>query len=94
MILPPATDGTPPPRVSILEALAAARTIARDISLACERNAYACEIGGDTITLVRRKAETGIDIVGSVISTYRDQPEAGTLTDQDLLTEWAATGKP
>lgn len=90
MILPPSTDGTPPPRVSVLETLAATRAFARDIAMACERNPRACDVGGDTMTLLKLKAETGINIVGDALSLYRNSPKAGTLTDQDLLAEWAA----
>ncbi len=92
MILPPASDGTPAPRVSLLEALAAARTFARDIGETCERNPHACDIGGDTLGLVRLKAETGMDIIGAVISSYRGRSDAGTLTDEDLTAGWA--GQP
>ena len=100
LILPPASDGSPPPRVSLFQAVSAARIFANDIAGACERNPKACEIGGDTVNLVGRKAKTGIDIVGSIISSGRDStphspsnartPDSGTLTDEDLLTEWAA----
>ena len=90
MVLPPASDGSPAPRVSILEAMAAARTFARDIGETCDRNPRACDIGSSTLTLVRLKAETGMDIIGAVISSYQDTPVAGTLTDQDLTADWTA----
>jgi hypothetical protein len=93
MLLPPAKDGTTPaPRVSVLEALAAARTFARDMANACERNPHACEVGGDTLTLVRRKAETGLDFVGALIASDEPDAEAGTLTENDLAPEWSAPG--
>jgi hypothetical protein len=91
MILPPAADGTPPPRVSVLATLSATRALARDISGACERNPHACEIGADTITLLKLKAKTGIDVIGGAIASYQGQPETGTLTDRDLIAEWAAS---
>ena len=95
LILPPASDGSPPPRVSVMEAIYAARIFANDIAGACERNPQACEIGGDTAILVGRKAKTGIDIVGSIMSSDTQEtdtrsPDHGTLTDQDLLAEWSA----
>ena len=90
MILPPASDGSPPPRVSLFESLSAAQIFAEDIAGTCERNPKACEIGSDTVTLVGKKVKTGIDIVGSIISSDRGSPSSGTLTDKDLLTEWAA----
>ena len=90
MLLPPAPDGTAPaPRVGVLEALGAARTFARDLSKACERNPHACTVGSDTLTLMMRKAETGVDIVGALISSDEDTPEAGTLTKRDLTAEWS-----
>ncbi len=70
------------------------RTLARDVSKTCERNPNACEAGGDTITLLKLKAETGIDIILGAISTYRDLPNDGTLTDQDLIADWAASSDP
>jgi len=94
MILPPAPDGsTPAPRVSVLEALGAARTFARDLSQACERNPHACAVGSDTLTLVRRKAETGIDIFGALIGSSEPAADEGTLTPRDLNAEWSAPEK-
>jgi hypothetical protein len=91
MLLPPAPDGTTPaPRVGVLEALAAARTFAHDLSQACDRNPHACTVGSDTLTLVKRKAETGIDIFGALIGAGDETPEAGTLTARDLTAEWSA----
>ena len=95
LILPPASDGTPPPRVSLVEAMSAAQIFARDFAGTCQRNPEACEIGSDTVTLVGKKAKTGIDIVGSIVSaespeTNGRSPDVGTLTEQDLLAEWSA----
>ena len=97
MILPPASDGSPPPRVSFMEALSAAQIFAKDLAGTCERNPMACEIGGDTVTLVGKKAKTGIEIVGSIMSSEDEpaeaqSPDIGTLTERDLLTEWSANG--
>lgn len=92
MILPPAADGSPPPRVSLLEAISAAQIFANDIAGTCERNPRACEIGNDTVTLVGKKARTGMEIVGSIISTDTHKAESGTLTDEDLLAKWSAGG--
>lgn len=94
LLLPASPDGSvPPPRVSFLEALSAARIFARDISGACERNPYACAVGGDTVELVRMKIETGADIVGALISSDQESINAGTLTKEELAAEWSAPGK-
>lgn len=91
LLLPASPDGSaPPPRVSVLEALSAARVFVRDISGACERNPHACAVGGDTVELVRMKIETGADIVGALISSDRETISAGTLTKEDLAAEWSA----
>ena len=91
LLLPASPDGsTPPPRVSVLEALSAARTFARDLSGACERNPHACAVGGDTAELVRMKIETGADIVGALISSDRTTISAGTLTKEDMAADWSA----
>lgn len=91
LLLPASPDGSaPPPRVSVLEALSAARVFVRDISGACERNPHACAVGGDTVELVRLKIETGADIVGALISSDGETISAGTLTKEDLAAEWSA----
>ncbi len=95
LILPPTSDGSPPPRVSLVEAISAAQIFARDIAGACERNPKACEIGSDTVTLVGKKARTGADIVGSILASDKETSLAqtqdiGTLTENDLLAEWSA----
>ena len=91
VLLPASPDGdTPPPRVSFLQALSAARTFARDLSGTCDRNPHACEVGGDTIRLVKMKIETGSDIVGALIMSDANEADAGTLTEDDLAAEWSA----
>ena len=96
LILPPATDGSPPPRVSLVEAISAAQIFAHDLAGACERNPKACEVGSDTVNLVGKKARTGADIVGSILSSDTENsvaqsPDIGTLTERDLLAEWSAS---
>lgn len=91
LLLPASPDGaTPPPRVSVLQALSAARIFARDLSGTCDRNPHACEVGSDTVHLLKMKIETGSDIVGALILSDPTEVDAGTLTEEDLAAEWSA----
>lgn len=91
MLLPPASDGSPPPRANVLATLSATRTLARDLSETCERNPRACEISGETLTLMGLKLETGIRIFTAALTSDQTETRTGTLTDQDQLAEWAAS---
>ena len=98
MLLPPSTEGEPPPRVSLLHAAVAARALIADVGSVCQRNPQACETSGEAIRLVGRKLETGTDIVAAGVAAARSAEDEeplppgahGTLKSEDLRTGWAA----
>src|SRR5688500_18131383 len=65
LLLPPAEDGTPSPRVNLLHAAYSARVLAEDVSGVCERNPDACTASREALTLLSRKLETGAGIVAA-----------------------------
>jgi hypothetical protein len=98
MLLPPAADGEEPPRVSIIKAVAAARTLIMDLGAVCERNPVACETSGAALLLFKLKLETGVDIVAAGLAggsgaqpeepAAVPSPEQGTLAPDDLQPSW------
>lgn len=98
MAMPPAADGTtPPPRVGLVEAALAARVLVQDIAGVCAREPDACATSRDALDLFRRKAETGADLAGRLLSGDAEAAgeagiggvDRGTLTEDDLAPRWA-----
>jgi len=94
MLLPPAADGEPPPRINLLHAAYAAKILVEDVTGLCERNPAACAASREALTLLARKVETGAVIVTAGIAAAEgttDVPvDRGTLTATDLEPGWAA----
>jgi len=93
MLLPPAEDGQPAPRVSLLHTAYAARILIQDVTGVCARHPDACAASRDAIVLVGRKIETGAGIVSAGIAAGQTltDPDAdhGTLTSADLEPAWS-----
>jgi hypothetical protein len=94
VLLPPAADGGPAPRVSLLHAALAARILVEDVTGVCERNAEACTTSKEALALLGRKLETGADIVVAGIAAGRSGPavaeaDHGTLMETDLEPAWS-----
>ncbi len=96
MLLPPATDGGPAPRVSVLHAAYAVKVLAQDITGACERNPEACETSRTALALLSRKLQTGAGIVASGIAVsqgdielFASDADHGTLQPEDLAAPWS-----
>jgi hypothetical protein len=94
LLLPPAQDGTPSPRVNLLHAAYSARVLAEDMSGVCERNPEACATSREALTLLSRKLETGAGIVAAGLAGGQSaSPVAvdhGTLEPADLEPAWSA----
>ena len=80
ILLPPAADGQPAPRVEILQAVYATRILMQDVTGVCERNVEACATSREALVLLTRKLETGADIVAAGIAAA----DHGTLVAADL----------
>jgi hypothetical protein len=94
VLLPPAAEGDPAPRVNLLHAALAARILVEDVTGVCERNAEACNTSKEALALVARKIETGADIVVAGIAAGGSDPAAaeadhGTLMETDLQPAWS-----
>lgn len=95
-VLPPAGDGDPAPRVSLLHAAYATRILIEDVTGVCDRNPEACAASRAGLALLGRKFETGADIVATGFGSGNDEPQLasadhGTLLDQDLEPTWSVT---
>src|SRR5688572_24209426 len=93
LLLPPAADGTPSPRVNLLHAAYSARVLAQDLTGVCERHPEACKASREALTLLTRKLETGAGIVAAGIGSGQPSPlpgiDHGTLHPTDLEPAWS-----
>ena len=94
VLLPPAADGDPPPRVSLMHAALATQVLIEDVTGVCERNPEACATSREALALLGRKLETGADIVVAGIAASRSEPpfaaaDHGTLTSSDMQPAWS-----
>jgi hypothetical protein len=92
MLLPPAADGEPAPRVNVIHAFYAARVLMQDVTGVCERNPEACATSKEALALVADKLETGAVIVSAGIAAGQalsDSSNHGTLTAADLEPVWS-----
>lgn len=93
VLLPPAADGQPAPRVNILHAVYAARVLAQDVTGVCDRNPDACATSRQALALLTRKLETGAGIVSAGIAAGQalsdTSADPGTLQPEDLEPAWS-----
>ncbi|WP_169738514.1 DUF5330 domain-containing protein [Afifella pfennigii] len=93
LILPPSSEGGPPPRVSLMESAAAFRVLAHDVTSVCDRHPHACETSRDTLTLLGKKFATGRDLAAAAFAgTDPEQIDTGTLSEADLAVPWTTPG--
>ena len=94
LLLPPAADGQPAPRVSLIQAAYAAKILVQDVTGVCERNPAACSTSKEALALLSDKLETGAVIVsaGFIAAQAGSGPRAdhGTLTASDLEPAWSS----
>ena len=94
LLLPPAEDGAPSPRVNLLHAAYSARVLAEDVSGVCGRNPEACAASREALTLLSRKLETGAGIVAAGLAAGQSASavavDHGTLEPADLEPAWSA----
>jgi hypothetical protein len=94
MLLPPSEDGKEPaPRVNVIHTAYAVRDLLQDLSDMCVRNPEACAASRDALVLLKRKLETGAEIVSAGIAVSRGSSDPdvdhGTLTMADLEPSWS-----
>lgn len=94
VLLPPAADGDPPPRVNLMHAALATQVLIEDVTGVCDRNPEACATSREALSLLGRKLETGADIVvAGIAGNQSEEPlgpaDHGTLTDADLQPAWS-----
>lgn len=94
VLLPPAGDGDPAPRVNLMHAALATQVLIEDVTGVCDRNPEACATSREALALLGRKLETGADIVVAGIAAGRNEEPAvpadhGTLTAADLEPAWS-----
>jgi Family of unknown function (DUF5330) len=100
MLLPadPVTGAAP--RLTIVDAVTAARETIADLSGFCQRNRDVCVTSGAAIQLVAERAENGVEMIYEFLdgpSEPQDRAAGevrrGTLTTDDLALPWHG-GKP
>jgi hypothetical protein len=93
LLLPPAADGQPAPRVNFLHAAYATKVLLQDISGACERNPQACAATRATLALLQAKMRTGADILSAGVAAGQALSDSnldhGTLDPADLEPAWS-----
>jgi hypothetical protein len=92
LLLPPAADGEPAPRVSLVHAAYSAKVIIQDVTGVCGRNPEACATSREALALLSAKIETGADIVTAGLAAREalaDPAVRGTLTPSDLEMGWS-----
>ena len=95
LLLPPAADGEPAPRVNLVHAAYSAKVILQDVTGVCSRNPQACATSREALAVLSAKIETGADIVAAGLAarqTLSDSAELGTLTRSDLEMGWSLAG--
>jgi hypothetical protein len=97
LLLPPAADGQPAPRVSAIETFYAARVLLQDVTGVCERNPAACATSREALELMSQKFKTGTEIVSAGIAAggaISQEADHGTLMPSDLEPAWTVKSVP
>jgi hypothetical protein len=97
LLLPPAGDGQPAPRVSAIETVYAARILLQDLTGVCERNPAACATSREALELMSQKFKTGTEIVSAGIAAgggFSHEADHGTLMPSDLEPAWTIESAP
>ncbi len=91
LLIPADPQSGEAPRITVLNALAAAQATVADLSGFCERNPDVCTKGSAAAELLAEKAGNGVEMVyrylgGSAPADGEANP--GTLTPEDLAQPW------
>ena len=94
LLIPADPQSGEAPRVTLVNALMAARSAVADMSGFCDRNPDVCVTGGAAIDVFAEKAENGVQMIYRYLgdegtSEPADpQGDGGTLTTDDLALPW------
>jgi hypothetical protein len=95
LLIPADPETGEAPRVTVVNALMAARATVADLSGFCDRNPDVCVTGGAAIEIFAEKAENGLDMIDEYFGDAEDGAEPpdgdgnrGTLTSDDLALPW------
>ena len=95
LLIPTDPETGEAPRVTVVNALMAARATVADLSAFCDRNPDVCVTGGAAIEVFAEKAENGANMLyrylGNVDDSAGDPDPVGshgTLTTDDLALPW------
>ncbi|WP_421724276.1 DUF5330 domain-containing protein [Bauldia sp.] len=91
LLMPANPETGEAPRVTVMNAMLAARATVTDLSGFCERNPDVCVTGRAAAEVFAEKAENGARMIYRYLSDIQgnetDTPQ-GTLTDDDLMPTW------
>lgn len=87
--------GAEAPRVTLVEALGAARATVDDLSRFCVRNPDVCATGEAVVEVMADKARYGFEQIQGYLDRATIEAEAeGTLTPDDIDEPWQEPGLP
>lgn len=94
LLIPADPQSGEAPRVTVVNALMAARATVDDLSGFCERNPDVCVTGSAAVDVFAEKAENGVEMIyrylgeeGAAAAAGADT-DSGTLTTDDLALPW------
>lgn len=93
LLIPANPQSGEAPRVTVVNALMAARATVADLSGFCKRNPDVCITGSAAIEVFAEKAENGVEMIHRYLGEGAADPEGadadnGTLTTDDLALPW------
>lgn len=93
MLIPSDPESGDAPRVTVFQAMNAARAAARDVGQFCERNPDVCATSNAAFEVMVDKARYGIKMLTEHFTKPSDEAR-GTLTDADVAEPWRAPRHP
>jgi hypothetical protein len=90
LLIPADPQSGEAPRVTVVNALMAARATVADLSGFCNRNPDVCITGGAAIDVFAEKAGNGVEMIYRYLDDAGAEParDSGTLTTDDLALPW------
>jgi hypothetical protein len=84
----PGDQSSDAPRVSMVNALVAARATVADLSGFCQRNPDVCVTGGTAVDVFTDKAGNGVRMLYRYLNDDETATGQGTLTEDDVVLPW------